>query len=448
MKKKILCYFVFISLIVLALTVALSGLIYRKSFSKQVEGDLERSASVIALHVDGTDSHVLDETDNDRYSYLQACSSKGLRITLISSDGDVLFESNEMAEPENHLDRPEISEAINSGSGYLNRVSASLGYDTYYYAKRLNDGRILRVAIQASGLYLSYNRGILLILGLGVCVFLLSLVLSRILTKKLVAPIEDFGRHIDENDISAPYSELDPFAAYVKHSRDSAREVEKFRREFTANVSHELKTPLTSISGYAEMIGAGIAKKEDVPNFARKIHFEASRLLTLIADIIQLSELDSLTSKDDFEDVDLLEVSINAESYLSMSAEQNGIDLKVCGEPLIVNGCRSRLEELVYNLCDNAIRYNRPGGSVFVSVSRINDAPAVTVKDTGIGIPEDKKERIFERFYRVDKSRSKKSGGTGLGLAIVKHIAMHHDAEIRVESKLGEGTEISVLFKE
>ncbi|MCR5808125.1 MAG: hypothetical protein K6G56_01030 [Clostridiales bacterium] len=217
--------------------------------------------------------------------------------------------------------------------------------------------------------------------------------------------------------------------------------LQKLKREFTANVSHELKTPLTSISGYAEMIATGLASEKDVPEFAARIQKESKRLLALISDIIRLSSLDE-GSEAEREPVDMAEVADECRDVLLKSAEDRGVDLELDTESFTVEGSRSLLSELVYNLMDNAIRYTERGGSVFVTVrDRL-----VSVKDTGIGIPEEHQPHIFERFYRVDKSRSKQTGGTGLGLAIVKHIAEKYHAEIELQSKVGVGTEITVRF--
>ena len=221
------------------------------------------------------------------------------------------------------------------------------------------------------------------------------------------------------------------------------RQIEKMKQEFTANVSHELKTPLTSISGYAEMIENGMAKEEDIRGFASIIRKEAGRLLTLISDIIQLSELDDPEGAMRLERVDLLELALECEAILALPAEARNITFTVIGGHSYVTGDRGMLSELVYNLCDNAIRYNRDGGSVNVLVR----PGELTVRDTGIGIPKEHQDRIFERFYRVDKSRSKQTGGTGLGLAIVKHITERHGARIALSSRAGTGTEITVRFK-
>lgn len=219
-------------------------------------------------------------------------------------------------------------------------------------------------------------------------------------------------------------------------------QIEKMKQDFTANVSHELKTPLTSISGYAEMIENGMAKAEDVENFAARIHKEAGRLLTLISDIIRLSELDEMPEHEAFVPVDLLEVAQDCAGLLVLQAEKHGVQLAVEGESFQVLGSRSMLDELAYNLADNAIRYNKPGGSITLRV----EPGRLIVSDTGIGIPEKDQRRVFERFYRVDKSRSKETGGTGLGLAIAQHIARRHGAEILLRSREGAGTEITVEF--
>ncbi len=219
-------------------------------------------------------------------------------------------------------------------------------------------------------------------------------------------------------------------------------QMEKMRREFTANVSHELKTPLTSISGYAEMIETGLAQPEDVAQFASRIRKEAARLLVLIGDILRLSELDETDRIFTMEPVELRALADECIGRLALTAEKRGVTLHVEGGPHVVQGNRAMLSELLYNLCDNAIRYNREGGEVFVTVSDRR----LCVRDTGLGIPQKHQTRVFERFYRVDKSRSKETGGTGLGLAIVKHIAERHNAAITLRSEEGIGTEITVQF--
>jgi two-component system phosphate regulon sensor histidine kinase PhoR len=219
------------------------------------------------------------------------------------------------------------------------------------------------------------------------------------------------------------------------------------RQEFTANVSHELKTPLTSISGYSELIESGIADDEDVVRFARQIHKNSNRLLTLINDIIRLSELDHTATEENHEQVDLYETAKTCVELLKMNAGKNDVTLQLHGESHMAYANKQMMEELIFNLCDNAIRYNNPGGAVDITVSGNESNTVVEVKDTGIGIPKEHQERIFERFYRVDKSRSKSTGGTGLGLAIVKHIlAKHENTRLELESEVGKGTCVRVIF--
>ena len=218
------------------------------------------------------------------------------------------------------------------------------------------------------------------------------------------------------------------------------------RREFTANVSHELKTPLTSISGYAELIENGMAKPQDVPGFAAKIHAEAVRLISVIGDIINLTEVEEMEQLDTAR-VDLREIAAETVEMLGFSAEKAGVELHSSGSKCFVLGDRKLLSELVYNLADNAIRYNRPGGSVRIITEHDAAAATLSVTDTGIGIPKECQDRVFERFYRVDKSRSKRTGGTGLGLAIVKHIALRHGATLKLESEPGSGTTVTVTFR-
>ncbi len=247
-------------------------------------------------------------------------------------------------------------------------------------------------------------------------------------------------------DISRIESE-DAFVGTVLLAFDVTEQAfaEQNRREFTANVSHELKTPLQSITGSAELLENGLVKPEDVPRFVGIIRTEAARLVTLVDDIIHLSQLDEGAAPDR-ETVDLLETAKDAASALGDSATEKGIHVSVSGESVSISGVRSFLHEMIYNLCDNAIKYNVENGSVEITVVRKEQEAVVTVKDTGIGIPAEHQSRIFERFFRVDKSRSKASGGTGLGLSIVKHIAQYHGATIKLQSEFGCGTTVSVVF--
>ena len=283
---------------------------------------------------------------------------------------------------------------------------------------------------------------------LCILLFAACVILSHALTKSIVRPIEELAQNLDGPAVYHIYDELEPYVTTIRSQHEDIIRNANMRQEFTANVSHELKTPLTSISGYSELIENGIATGDDVQRFAREIHKSSNRLLTLINDIIRLSELD-VTTEDIMEEIDICELAGNSVEMLQMSAEKHQVKLSFTGKSEIVQANRQMMEELVYNLCDNAIRYNNPGGRVDVSVYREVDRVVLEVKDNGIGIPEKDQDRIFERFYRVDKSRSKSTGGTGLGLAIVKHIiALHDDVQLELRSRLGDGTTVYVYFQE
>lgn len=269
---------------------------------------------------------------------------------------------------------------------------------------------------------------------------------SAVLAATIVRPLNHITEDLDELTNRAPYPELLPMLEALHRQQTQKEENVRQRQEFSANVSHELKTPLTSISGYAEMIETGMAKDEDITEFAGKIHTEAKRLIDLIHDIIKLSELDESQSGEDLAPIELLPIAQDTCGLLSFNAERAQIKLSVEGCYGKVNGRRELLEELIYNLCDNAIRYNKPDGYVQVRVTAEDGKISLSVSDNGIGIPPEHQERIFERFYRADKSRSKASGGTGLGLAIVKHIVIQLNAQLELDSTPNKGTTITVKF--
>ena len=373
-----------------------------------------------------------------------------LRITLISPDGDVIFESATDQPMENHLTRPEIVQALQGSIGKDIRDSQTMGYETYYYAVQLPGGNILRVAQDAETVWSVYDGALPAIVLSCVALMLAAAILSTLLTRALVQPVLNMTEDLDHIQENVPYRELIPFAESIHSDRILRENNEKMRQEFTANVSHELKTPLTSISGYAELIETGIAKPEDVPDFGRKIHSEATRMIQLVNDILQLSKLDTVSETGDapvMETVDLLEVVKECVERQKLNARRAYISLTYLGESAPVLGSRALLDELCQNLCDNAIRYNRPGGKVQIITACSRDGHcSLTVTDNGIGIPREAQASVFERFYRVDKSRSKATGGTGLGLAIVKHIARIHNARIKLESQVDVGTTITVTF--
>ena len=387
----------------------------------------------------------------DAPSQLETYVDGSLRITLIASDGSVLFESATNQPMENHLSRPEIQQAMKSGVGRDCRDSQTLGYETYYYAMLLTNGDILRVAQDSETIWSIYDAALPAIVLSCFLMMGAAAIIAGLLTKSLVQPVLKMTDDLDHIQENVPYKELIPFAESIHSDRMLRENNEKMRQEFTANVSHELKTPLTSISGYAELIETGIAKPEDTPGFARKIHVEASRMIQLVNDILQLSHLDNVSetgAAPAMETVDLLDVARECVERQKVNARHSYISLTYLGESAPVTGSRSLLDELCQNLCDNAIRYNRPGGKVQIITACTRDGHCtLTVKDNGIGIPKEAQTSVFERFYRVDKSRSKATGGTGLGLAIVKHIARIHNARIKLDSVVDEGTTITVIFE-
>ena len=498
--------------------------------------------------------------ENEGAGYFDGLKSEDLRITWIDKDGKVLFDNRtDASSMENHLEREEVREAVESGYGTSARYSETLTEKSLYSAKKLSDGSIVRLSVSQYSvitLFLGMLRPVLFIALLAV---ILALVLAYRLSKNIVTPLNKL-------DLDAPlsnevYEELSPLLqrmdAQQKQLKSQAKELERkreefeaatanmseglvvlneqgeilsvnrtasdilgtsdaclgkdilsvngsaemqemlrqartgenaeitvsvggrdfrfnaspvvtekkvagiallifditekekaeqMRREFTANVSHELKTPLHTISGYAELLANGMVEEKDTAEFSQKIYAEAQRMIRLVEDIIRLSNLDEGATELAREEADLLKIAEKAVESLAPAAEKENVSVEFSGEKAELSGIPQLLSAIVYNLTDNAIKYNHSGGKVFVSVTNVPDGVLLSVKDTGIGIPKDQQERVFERFYRVDKSHSKEVGGTGLGLSIVKHSAKLHGAKITLDSEPGKGTEIAVLF--
>lgn len=514
-------------------------------------------------------SQSYDYVDEASYEQILQGLPKVVRVTFITSDGTVLYDSDaEASKMENHLDRPEIQQAIQTGSGEDIRDSSTTESSTYYYALRLSDGNVLRLAQQYSSI-----RSMVLssIPGIGVVMIILfgmALLLSRWLAQWMMKPVERAVHALDQAGVNTEsYAELKPFFSHIQaqdqeihtqkeileqereilgiitnnmregllliskdknvvsvnpsaihmlagrvaepsefigknylivnrtqelhdcvttalsggslnddfsmHGRvyhiyaspmlrlgevDGAvvivldetqqRMAERSRQEFSANVSHELKTPLTSISGYAEMMENGmVASMEDIRKFSGSIHKEALRLIALIEDIIRLSRIEEEAkepqSLEPVELDDLCEAVLESLEPVAKKAEVS-LHLETC--PAVLLGEDGMLSELVYNLCENAIKYNHPNGNVWLYLSQDDKKIEIRVKDDGIGIPEESRLRVFERFYRVDKSHSKQIGGTGLGLSIVKHVVEYHHGRVELDSALGVGTEIRVFL--
>ena len=440
MKKKINIRFIMIAALAIVVTALSAMLVYYNILKEQVFGDLKAYAHVIELlNIDDLAAGI----EKDPYNPID----DDLRITLIGTDGEVLYESLlNKDEMDNHYERPEIIEAREKGEGEAVRYSATSGTHTFYYAERLQNGNVLRIGRDSVSVNRIMVNTLVIVLVIALGILFVCMGISHYLTKKLVEPIEKLATNImlvDENNV---YEEIRPFVNTIKEQHINIINNAQLRQEFTANVSHELKTPLTAISGYAELIGNGMTGKEDTIRFSNEIHSNANRLLSLINDIIKLSELDEADHQMEMEKIDLYKLAENCVQMMQVTAEKQGIRLTLQGESAMVMANKGLMDEVFYNLCSNAIRYNKPGGSVTVTVGTKEERPFLSVADTGIGIPKECQERVFERFYRVDKSRSKSTGGTGLGLAIVKHIVAQHNAALCLDSELGKGTTIEIVF--
>ena len=549
MTSKILKSILTVATVVLMISLlVITGVLY------QYFGNMQKAQLKDELNLAAKATEQLGE------EYLISLDAKQYRLTWIDSGGEILFDSHVEADRmENHGDREEIKEAMESGRGSSERHSDTLTEKTIYEAIKLSDGTVLRISISSA-------NALALILGLlqpialvAVVAILLSIGLAKGMAKQVVEPLNKLNLDSPlNNDV---YEELTPLLYRIheqqmeikdqvqtlkqkqeefdtitgnmnealvlldntgrilsinpaakllfqasnictgedflivdrkQEMRTALEEVKKSgkatfqaskngkmyqfdlssiqrdeciqgivilayditeqvnaeqnRREFTANISHELKTPLQSIIGSSELIENGIVKQEDLPRFVGHIRKEASRLVSLIEDIIRLSQLDS-KSELEMEEVSLYELSAEVIEVLADAAAMKQISMNVIGQKGMIKGVRRLLYEVIYNLCDNAIKYNKPGGHVDISISQNEDEIIFTVQDDGIGIAPEHQEKVFERFYRVDKSHSKQSGGTGLGLSIVKHAVQYHHGRIRVDSELEKGTTIRVILK-
>ncbi len=517
-------------------------------FGDIIESELKEEAAIISTEVQEDDGFLerMGHTDN--------------RITLVASDGTVLFDSVEDADAmDNHAQREEIAEAMEDGDSFAVRYSDTLSTRTIYYAMQLDDGNVLRIAQEQSMVALLLKGVIGPFIVIVIIAIIISAFISRLLARKIVEPIN--GMDLNNMETEEPYYELSPLMEKIRSQNrhinaqlsemqrrqkefiaitenmsegflmiDRKMEIlayntaiidilgdpgiehphtafelnrsegfrtaiekalkgihnqqplemknkfynimanpvlekseivgavimivdvtekeqrEKLRREFTSNVSHELKTPLTTIYGVSDMMAEGIVKQADIAGFAQNIKDESGRMISLIDDIIKLSRLDENSSPEEFCKTDLFEIAKNVIDRLTHMSEEHGIKMYLEGGHAFVNGIPSLCDEIVYNLCENAIKYNRENGSVIISVNDLSEGVTLTVEDTGIGIPYEYRDRIFERFFRIDESHCQKIDGTGLGLSIVKHAISHMGGTIEVESAEGVGTKMIVRF--
>lgn len=433
MARKMNVNFMVVTAVSIILSVFLTTVVSYQFFQKEVFADLSSFAEIME------DLQLMERMEHEGFVNPQ----EELRITWIAEDGSVLYDSYSGEDVlDNHKQRPEVVQAMQEGQGTSIRKSQTMGQNIFFYAKRAQDGTILRIAKQAGSIWNVYRNTLPITVLIAILSFLISVWIARQLTRAFVSPIEQMAANMGQLENVSTYKELMPFIELIRSRHEEALRNGKIRQEFTANVSHELKTPLTAISGYAELIANGMASKKEGRHFAEEIHRNAQRLLALINDILQLSELDDSSDyKSSFESVDVYATAARCVEMLQPVADKHGVMLSLKGTPLVIQANRGLLEELVYNLCDNAIRYNHQGGHVWVTVT-----DKLIVQDDGIGISPKYQKRVFERFFRVDKSRSRKTGGTGLGLAIVKHIAEVHGAAVSLDSDIGIGTTVHVEF--
>ena len=441
MKRSINIRLVGIAILAITATVIGITIIYYNLFEKQVRSDLSISAKLLK------DTRYFESVNIDTDNIDLSTDMDELRVTWIDKDGTVLYDNDTSADLlSNHNDRPEIRQAFEKGEGETVRRSNTMNEDTFYYAVLLDNGTVLRVATDVQSLWSVFMSVTPIILLIILLIITICIVFSHLLTIQLLRPVEQMAANLENADYESPYRELDPLSEMLRKQHTDVLAAAKARQDFTANVSHELKTPLTAISGYAELLESGMVGQEQQNHFYQEIRKNADRLLALINDILRLSDLDRKDPELEFSEFDLYEAAKECMEALSVSGGQRDVTIELEGDSQIICGNKDMIKELVENLGQNAIRYNNPGGKVKISVGVIDGQTSLTVKDNGIGIPASEQQRIFERFYRVDKSRSKATGGTGLGLAIVKHIVELHDAKIELDSAPGVGTTITVIF--
>ena len=454
MKNRLRYSLIYMGVIAALCAVYFTMRVFEGEMADQLKSQLRESLRLI-------ETAYVGEALGDEPQMLARFASKDLRITLIDSKGGILYDSDaEAVKMENHNDREEVIDAFAKGVGEDLRYSSTLQAKVFYFAKRLNDDNVLRLGMRQANLQQVFSKTIPYLIVLLAAIVAASILIAIGLSRAFISPLQKLVDQLGTPELMSienVYKEIAPLVNTIRKQdlelqltieqlSNEKQKITHLKDEFTANASHELKTPLTSISGYAELIENDMAKPEDVKVFAGKIHKEARRLQSIANDIITLSKLDGQQGElfDLNEKVRLWNVAHSCVEDLSLNANKKSVQLALEGDKAAeILGNSKLLYEMVFNLVDNSIRYTEPGGKVAVVV----ESGAIVVKDTGIGIPEECQSRIFERFYRVDKSRSKETGGTGLGLAIVKHIAEVLHATIHLNSTVGLGTEVRIGFK-
>ena len=439
MKRKINSVIISLVVCVITLISIVSSISFSSIYEKNEIIELQNECSL-----------VIKGYKLDGISYLESIEDSSLRVTLIDLDGNVIFDNQlDESEMENHASREEFKEAKENGYGISKRYSSSLLKTFYYVAYKL-DNNIIRVSkVADSTLYILFiNLWPLYIVS--IVLIICAILLGFLLSKKIVDPINNINlEHPLENN---KYKEIEPLLIRIEAQKNELMKeneevlnASKVRQEFTSNVSHELKTPLHVISGYAELIKEGIVKDSDVKEFGEKIYSEASRMSKLVEDIMKISKLESDKTIEKTQ-LKLKNIVVAIVDSLMIEADKKNVKFKLSLNDCSISGNYDSIYSLIFNLVDNAIKYNKTNGKITIKLQEVSNNVILSVKDTGIGIPKEDLDRIFERFYRVDKSRSKDSGGTGLGLAIVKHSLIVNNATIKVESELKKGSTFTVTF--
>lgn len=447
MKSKSLTFRIFLStFFVGTLIYFLCALIFISNiygyFERKIFSELETEAVFLEQYI--ADSNLAD---------LKKFNSIKNRITLIHKDGTVYFDNMvDASRLENHSLREEFVAAKEKGAAKVSRYSSTMTDKTLYFAKSLQNGDVLRISCDQHSvavLVLGMSQTLLIMLVLAVIISGIAAVWT---SRRITNPLNQIN--LEKPESCAVYEELKPFTKRIAEENYEKTQREELRKQFTANVSHELKTPLTSISGFAEILKNGGTDEKTTKDFAGTIYEESQRMISLVNDIIKLSKLDEKSISLEKEPIELLGLSKEIAKILSASAKAKNIKLDVHGDSGKIMGVQPVIYEMIYNLIDNAIKYNVQNGTVEVTVKEetpekghtFGNKTVISVRDTGIGIPKNEQDRVFERFYRIDKSRSKELGGTGLGLSIVKHAAKFHDATINLSSKEGEGSTFTITF--
>ena len=442
MRQRIMSHVTVLVVLSVLLTYLAASLVMYQKYSGNMQADVIKEAEYIRYAL---------ENVGEEYLARDLGQLTTSRITVISSQGEEIYDSNPGEEKEHYEEIKEFRQAQEKGTGEALRFSHMLSRQTFYYAVKLEEGDILRVGKTSDSIFRTMLSSFTLLGLIMVCILAVGFLYMKYQTKRLIEPINQLDL---ENPLkNVVYEELRPLLKRVDQQNrqiashvEELKQAEEVRKEFSANVSHELKTPLMSISGYAEIMKNGMVRQEDVPEFAARIYDEAARLSSLVQDIIELSKLDEKRGELPLETVDLYELIQDICRNLALPARKKNISIETEGSSGKIQGVRHVLYEMFYNLVDNAVKYNHENGWVKVSLLPQEKGVEFAVEDNGIGIAREEQERIFERFYRVDKSHSRKTGGTGLGLSIVKHGAALHHAKISLESRLGEGTKIRIYF--